>query len=67
MLPSHATLLLQLLALYLANLARLIKHHGKQYTLEESYANCLLLLMLEGWDALTHFGGPYVFVNVANK
>ncbi|GAX79159.1 hypothetical protein CEUSTIGMA_g6599.t1 [Chlamydomonas eustigma] len=64
--PTTPLETIQLLALYIANFARLLKHHRKKYKLETRYATCTVAILLEGWDALAMFGGSTKFIHDAN-
>ena len=56
---------MQLLALYLSNLARILQHHGMKYHLEHDFATCIMALSLEGWQGLQGFGGNVHFFKSA--
>ena len=57
--------LLQLLSLYLGNLARILKHQGSGLQLEYDFAICVMTLCLEGWSGLQGFGGNLYFCKSA--
>ena len=51
----------QLLALYLASLARLLRFQGHPLALEADYCTCMAVMILEGWKGLPLFGGNMHF------
>ena len=58
----------QLLAIYLANLARLLKPQGASHLVELEYATTFAAKYIEGWELLSFIqsGGQYVKPSVVD-
>ena len=51
----------------MANVIRMVRHHGIKNQLERDYATCSMIMALEGWEGLQIFGGNAYFVNSAKS
>ena len=65
-LNHHFATSLQLLALYMSNLAQLLKSQKAKYQLELDFATFHVVMALEGWGGLEGFGGSRYFSGSAS-